>query len=339
MIKDIPSARESNQILIVDDSPDKLELLSLVLREAGYQVLSASSGLEGLEIAKRAIPDLIISDVSMPETDGIEFCRLIRADENLRSVPIMLVTALCKDTETLARGLAAGADEYFEVPFDPGRLIAKVARLIERKRTDEPLAVLASIVENSEEAIIGKTLDGTITNWNYGAERIYGFKAQEALGQSIYSLIVPEDKREEMEGILKGIGRGLRVNRFQTKRLRKDGQLIDVSVTVSPIKDAHGRLTGASAIGRDITEALLAEAEKGRLITELQSALGEIRTLRGIVPICMHCKQIRNEEGAWTQLELYIREHTHAEFSHGICDPCTKILYPETYEKLHPEGG
>ena len=104
-------------------------------------------------------------------------------------------------------------------------------------------------------------------------------------------------------------------------------------------QNAHGRLTGASAIGRDITEALLAEAEKARLITELESALGEIRTLRGIVPICMHCKQIRNEEGAWTQLELYIREHTHAEFSHGICGPCSKILYPEIYEKLHPEGS
>ena len=110
-------------------------------------------------------------------------------------------------------------------------------------------------------------------------------------------------------------------------------------MSVSPIKDAQGRLTGASAIGRDITEALLAEAEKGRLITELQSALSEIRTLRGIVPICMHCKQIRNEEGAWTQLELYIREHTHAEFSHGICGPCTKILYPEIYEKVAAGNG
>jgi len=339
MVNDNPSAREPNTILSVDDTPDKLELLSVVLRKGGYRVLTAASGQEGLEIGKREIPDLIISDVSMPEMDGIEFCRLIRADESLRSIPIMLVSALCKDTETLARGLAAGADEYLEVPCDPGRVIAKVARLIERKRTDEPLAILASIVENSEEAIIGKTLDGKITSWNYGAERIYGFASQEALGQSIYSLIIPADRRAETEGVLKAISRGLRVNRFQTKRLRKDGQLIDVSVTISPIKDAQGRLTGASAIGRDITEARLAEEERCRLIAELQHALAEVRTLRGIVPICMHCKQIRNDEGSWTQLELYIREHTHAEFSHGICGRCAKSLYPDIYSEPNPGNG
>lgn len=160
--------------------------------------------------------------------------------------------------------MKAGADDYLEAPFDSGRLIAKVARLIERKRTDEPLAILASIVENSEEAIVGKRLDGTITSWNFGAERIYGYAAAEVLGQTIYSSIIPTDRREEMQGILNAITRGVRVNRFQTKRLRKDGKVIDVSLTISPIKDAHGTLTGASSIVRDITEALAAESERKR---------------------------------------------------------------------------
>lgn len=333
------SPKALTTILTVDDSPDKLELLCLLLRQAGYHVLPASDGRTGLEIAKQEIPDLIISDVTMPGMDGLELCGLIRADEKLRSVPIMLVTAIHKDTETLARGLAAGADDYLEAPFDSNRLIAKVARLIERKRTDEPLAILASIVENSEEAIIGKRLDGTITSWNYGAERIYGYESGEAVGQTIYSLIVPTDRREEMEGILNGISRGVRVNRFQTRQLRKDRAVLNVSVTISPIKDAHGRLIGASAIARDITESIRAQAEKKRLIDELQEALAEVRTLRGIVPICMHCKKIRDEEGAWTQLELYIREHTHAEFSHGICEPCAQIMYPEIYGKLLTEKG
>lgn len=339
MINAMLSAKEPITILSVDDSPDKSELLSIVLREAGYHVLTASNGPEGLDIAKQEMPHLVISDVSMPGMDGIELCRRIRTEETLRRVPIMLVTALYKDTESLARGLAAGADEYLEAPFDPGRLIAKVARLIERKRTDEPLAILASIVENSEEAIIGKSLDGTITSWNFGAERIYGYKAAEALGQNIYSLIIPADRQEEIQGILNGIRRGVRVNRFQTQRLRKDGKLIDVSLTISPIKDPQGRLTGASSIGRDITEALLAEAERERLINKLQDALAEVKTLQGILPICMHCKKIRDEEGAWRQLELYISEHTNANFSHGICGPCTQTLYPEIYKKLHPDSA
>ena len=328
------SNTEQNTILSVDDSPDKLEIIALILNEAGYRVLSASSGREGLEIAQQQIPDLIISDVTMPEMDGFEFCRLIRADSSLRGIPIMLNTAIRKDTESLARGLAAGADDYLEAPFDPGRLAAKVARLIERKRTDEPLSILASTVAESEEAIIGTDLDGQITSWNFGAERIYGYKAEEVLGQTIYSVTVPSDLREHMEGILNGIGRGVRVNRFETKRVKKDGNLIDVSLSVSPIKDSHGRLTGASSIARDITESVLAEAEKRRLIKELQDALAEVKTLRGILPICMHCKKIRDEEGAWKQLELYIRDHTHAEFSHGICGPCTEQMYPEIYEKM-----
>lgn len=337
MTNDIFSHNAQNVILSVDDSPDKSELMSVVLRSAGYRVLTASGAQEGLEIAQHEIPQLIISDVSMPGMDGIELCRLVRANEKLRSVPIMLVTAIRKDTESLAQGLAAGADDYLEAPFDPGRLVAKVARLIERKRTDEPLATLASIVENSDEAIIGKRLDGTITSWNFGAERIYGYEAAQVLGHTVYSLIIPADSWKEMLGILIGISKGLRINRFQTKRRRRDGKLIDVSETISPIKDAQGRVTGASSIGRDITEAILASVERERLVSQLQEALAEVKTLHGILPICMHCKKIRDEEGAWTQLETYISEHTNADFTHGLCGSCSKSMYPEVYEKLHPE--
>ena len=108
----------------------------------------------------------------------------------------------------MAECLAAGADDYLETPFDPGRLVAKVARLMERKLTEEPLATLASIVENSEDAIIGQRLEGTITSWNFGAEQIFGYTAAEAVGQTIQTLLVPADKREEMKGILNAIGRG-----------------------------------------------------------------------------------------------------------------------------------
>ena len=317
-------------ILCVDDTPDKLELAVAMLQHAGYRVVTAFDGQTAFKVANRQIPDLILSDVSMPVMDGIELCRLVRADERLKTIPIILVTAQRKDTESVGGGLAAGADDYIEAPYDPARLIAKVARLIERKRAEEPLGRLASIVENSDDAIIGKTLDGTITSWNFGAERMYGHRAVEIIGQSIYA-IVPDYKREELKGILNGIRRGARINHLQTKRLRKDGTIIDVSLTISPIKDVFGSVTGASAITRDITERILAEAERGRLIMELQDALAEVKTLRGILPICMYCKKIRDDEGAWTQLELYIKAHTDADFSHGMCEPCAKKMYPGIY--------
>ena len=325
-------------ILIVDDTHDKLELTAFILRQAGYSVKTAFDGREGLEIALREMPHLILSDVSMPVMNGIELCRLVRSDERLRTTPIMLITALRKSAESMAEGLEAGADDYIEAPYEPSKLVAKVARLIERKRAEEPLSRLASIVENSDDAIIGITLDGVITNWNYGAERMYGYKAEEMLGHSIYE-IVPDDRREELRGVHNGLRKGLRVNNFQTRRLRKDGTLIDISLTVSPITDALGRVTGVSAVARDISERKLAEAEKEHLIKELKVALAEVKTLRGILPICMHCKKIRDDEGAWTQLEIYIRDHTGVDFSHSLCQTCAKEQYPEIYTQLQADNN
>ena len=304
-----------------------------MLRRAGYQVATAMEGQSALEIARGQIPDLILSDVAMPVMDGIELCRKVRADQSLKTVPIILVTAQRKDTASVQGGLAAGADDYIEAPYEPARLIAKVARFIERKHAEESIARLAAIVENSDDAIIGTTLDGVITSWNFGAQRMYGYNFEEMTGQSIYELL-PSDKRDELHGLLNGVRHGSRVNNFQTRGLRKDGKLIDLSVTVSPIVSAHKKVTGASAITRDITEQILAEEEREQLINELHEALAEVKTLRGILPICMYCKQVRDDKGAWESLEVYVQGHTDTNFSHGICDPCTKKMYPEFYEKL-----
>jgi PAS domain S-box-containing protein len=115
-------------------------------------------------------------------------------------------------------------------------------------------------VESSDDAIISKTLDGTTMSWNAGAERIYGYPAAEALGHPI-SFLIPPDRADELPAILERIRRGERINHFDTVRVRKDGQRIDVSLTVSPIKDAAGQILGASVIARDITEQKRANEE------------------------------------------------------------------------------
>ncbi len=132
---------------------------------------------------------------------------------------------------------------------------------------------LASIVENSEDAIIGKTLDGTIISWNAAADKLYGFTAEEAKGQSI-SIIVPPDHRNEIMQILQKIGRGERVALHETLRVRKDGKLLYVSLIVSPIKDASGKIIGASSIARDISERKHAE----EVIARQQQEILEIST-------------------------------------------------------------
>lgn len=121
------------------------------------------------------------------------------------------------------------------------------------RESQQRLEQIAVIVESSQDAIIGKTLDGTITSWNSGAEAIYGYRAEEAVGRPI-SMIIPPDRRGELEEIFKELRNGLRVGRLETKRVRKDGREIDVSLTISPIRDAEGRVVAASAIGHDISE-------------------------------------------------------------------------------------
>ncbi len=140
-------------------------------------------------------------------------------------------------------------------------------------------ANLAAIVESSDDAIVGKTLDGTITSWNAAAERIFGYSAEQAIGQNI-SLIIPLDRRDEELVIIGKIRAGQRVDHFETKRRRQNGELIDVSLTVSPIRDRSGRIIGASKIARDVTEqrrteALLAETlrRKDEFLTNMSHEL------------------------------------------------------------------
>jgi len=118
--------------------------------------------------------------------------------------------------------------------------------------------LLSSIVESSDDAIISKDLNGVITSWNKSAERIFGYSAEEAIGKPI-TILAPPGRSDDMLGILNQIKKGRRLDHYETVRRRKDGQLLNVSLTVSPIRDARGRIVGASKIARDITERKLAE--------------------------------------------------------------------------------
>ncbi|HEY1497854.1 MAG TPA: PAS domain S-box protein [Candidatus Solibacter sp.] len=128
------------------------------------------------------------------------------------------------------------------------------------ERDQEFAAQLRDIVESSDDAIVSKDMDGTIRSWNHGAERLFGYSKQETLGQPI-SLVVPEDRRHEEAGILARIAEGLPVKHFETVRQHKDGRLIHVSLTISPVRETNGRIVGASHIARDITERIQFEEQ------------------------------------------------------------------------------
>ena len=129
----------------------------------------------------------------------------------------------------------------------------------ERKWAEQSRTLLAAIVEASEDAIVSKTLDGVIRSWNAGAERLFGYTAAEAVGQSI-TLIIPPERHDEERAILERLRRGERVEHFETVRVARDGRRIDISLTVSPLLDEDGQVIGASKIARDITERKQVEA-------------------------------------------------------------------------------
>ena len=140
------------------------------------------------------------------------------------------------------------------------------AALYER---DEQLQQLASIVQSSDDAIVSKNLDGIITSWNKGAERIFGYTAEEAIGQPI-TIVIPQDRQDEERTILTRIRRGERIDHFETVRQHKHGSLIVLSLTISPVKNAAGKIVGASKIARDVTEQKRSQEQIATLAREAE---------------------------------------------------------------------
>ena len=191
----------------------------------------------------------------------VEHFETIRVTKDGRQVAVSLTVSPVKDSS--------------------GRIIgaSKVARDVsERRRGEIAQARLAAIIESSEDAIISKTLDGVITSWNAAAERVFGWTAAEAIGQHI-TLIIPEEYREEERGVLARLRRGDRIDHFETVRQRKDGQLLDVSITVSPIRDGRGTIVGASKVARDISAQRILEQARQALLEREQAARTEAEAL------------------------------------------------------------
>ena len=153
-----------------------------------------------------------------------------------------------------------------------------------RKQLEAASLHLAAIVENSEDAIVGKDLNGIITSWNRGAERIFGYTAHEAVGNPVSMLAAP-DRTNEMPHILHKIRKGERVEHYETLRRRKDGEAIHVSLTVSPVRDASGRIIGASKIARDISDRKRAETERALLLGREQEARRTAELLNRVSPM------------------------------------------------------
>jgi PAS domain S-box-containing protein len=200
--------------------------------------------------------------------------------------------AIAIKEQRIVRGMEAIAErpDGTRVPFDPyptplfdasGELVGAINMLVDltaRKEVEETKLRLAQIVQFSDDAIISKSINGIIQSWNAGAERIFGYTASEAIGQSV-EMLIPLDRRNEEPEILNRIRGGERIDHYETVRRRRDGSLIDVSLSVSPIMDADGRIIGASKIARDITERRRAEEQRELLFREMDHRIRNLFAL------------------------------------------------------------
>ncbi len=224
------------------------------------------------------------------------------------------------------RGLEAVAErpDGSRVPFLPfptpifneaGVFVGAVNMLVdisERKRAEEATQRLASIVDSSDDAILSKDLDGIISSWNKGAERIFGYMAEEIIGKSI-KVLIPREYHAEEDTILDRLRRGQRIEHYETIRQRKHGSLINVSLTVSPVADPQGKIVGASKIARDITERKRTEAQISLLAREAEH---RTKNILATVQATVHLTQSETIDGLKSAIEGRIQAlaNVHALF-------------------------
>jgi two-component system, OmpR family, response regulator VanR len=242
-----PKRKEHPSILIVEDSATQALRLRILLEESGYDVVVANNGAAAVTCMDEWVPDLVISDIVMPELDGYELCKKIKADDALKDVPVLLLTQL-SEPEDIVKGLESGADNFVTKPYDPNLLLSRIQYIL-----------------------VNNTIR-THPRTDMGIEVFFAGKRHYINSDRI--------------------------------------QILDLLFSTYEI-------------------SLRQKRELERVNKELKEALDTIDTLHGILPICSHCKKIRNDGGAWTRIEEYIGKHADVQFSHGICPDCLRKHYPE----------
>ncbi len=328
----VPSLADYCRIAIIDDQqqisaivanhiePEKIALVR-ELYEQYKDLISSTFGLP--TILKSGKPELIsnvTSEIIAPvEQDNPTVGTIVRALglQSYMGVPL------------LVRGKVIGAITFSSVQphryytqddlvfvqeiarrvaltLDHIRLYGNLQKeLTERKRTEEALRLreeehyrLGAIVESSNDAIVGKTLQGIITSWNQAAERLFGYPAQEAIGQHI-TLIIPTHLYSEEEEIIHKLRQGIHIKHFETVRRRKDGTYVEVSLSISPIKDSSGKIIGASKIARDITEQKELERRKDEFISMASHELKTpVTSIKGFTQLLLRRFQQRDDREA-----------------------------------------
>jgi PAS domain S-box-containing protein len=311
--------RLEERVLILAPQGKDASLTAALLREAGINCVICSN-IEDLvrEIEARA-GAVLLAEEALSYGEGCILEHALSRQPVWSDLPILILTRPGADSATAAQSVQAfGNVTLLERPIRMAALLSAVhtalrarerqyqirSHIVELDQAEKTRAHLAAIVSSSDDAIISKTLDGIITSWNSSAERLFGYTPEEAIGRSI-TLIIPPERLDEETRILQALRQGQRIDHFETERVSKSGRKIDLSITVSPILDASGRVIGASKVARDITarkrsEEALRQADR-RKDEFLAMLAHELRN--PLAPICnsLHILRLTSRNDAATE--------------------------------------
>jgi PAS domain S-box-containing protein len=186
--------------------------------------------------------------------------------------------------------------------------------------------VLTTVLDESTDPIFNILEDGTYRYVNSAFAGPFGKQPEDIIGKKIYDIFSVEEAAKRMSVVKKAFASGETIV-FDVRVPHEPEDLFFIT-SVKPVKDENGTITSVICISKNITDRKRVEQEREKLISDLQTAFSKIRTLSGLFSICSNCKKIRSDQGSWTQIELYIRDHSDADFSHGICPDCAHKLYP-----------
>ncbi len=325
------------KILLVEDERLIAEDIKHTLISYGYEVLAiTSSGKEAIEKTKELVPDLILMDIMLKgKLNGIKTGTIINKKYD---IPIIFVTAYADDI-TIKQAASASPYGFILKPFDSKEIHAVIEMAMVKHRAkqvlEESKAKFESIFERNPEPSVYLDNNFKIVNINPRFTEYFIYTKEEVKDKFIDDLIVPEESKLEAKDLNVKTSQGYVYH--DTLRKRKDGVLVPVSISSAPIM-IKGKAAGSFVIYKDISKQKEAEAEREKVITDLKQALEKVKTLSGLIPICSHCKKIRDDSGYWQKVEEYLSQHSDVDFSHGICPECLKKYYPDQYEKMKKKG-
>jgi len=325
---------EKKKILLVDDEEAQRYATKKSLEKSGFDVIEAEKGYEAAEKAKECIPDLVILDVNLPDIDGFEVLRLLKSDTTTADIPVIHLSATFKDINYKVHGIEQGADAYLVHPItweELNAIIKSVLRMREAEKKERILRLEKELIFNNiKDGVVFIDKDGYIKECNTAFLEMMGAKKEDMIGRKCHD-VVHKKACSPSNCIFE---RAKKSRKREQETFQIDEKWFNF---VTDLIFEGNDIVGAVHIFSDITDLKKLIDEREKTISELKEALSKIKVLSGLIPICSHCKKIRNDAGYWQQLEAYITEHSDALFSHGICPDCLEKYYPEFAKKKRDE--